>query len=81
MTDYYKRLYEKDLLLKKLLERMPDAQLTSEEKAEKDRLMHLSAFTIIQLIYQQAAYEGQETTSSAPRRCGSIGTAGIAILN
>jgi len=59
VTDYYTRLYEKDLMLKRLLDRLPDDQLDPKEKAEKDRLAHMSAFTIIQMIYQQAAYEGQ----------------------
>jgi len=59
VTDYYQRLYEQDRILKRLLDRLPDDQLEAEEKAEKQRLMHMSAFTIIQLIYQQAAYEGQ----------------------
>ena len=59
VTDYYQRLYAKDRLLKRLLDRLPEDQLEPEEKSEKQRLAHMSAFTIIQLIYQQAAYEGQ----------------------
>lgn len=59
VTDYYQRLFEQDRILKRLLDRLPDDQLGAEEKAEKARLAHMSAFTIIQLIYQQAAYEGQ----------------------
>jgi NTE family protein len=59
VTDYYQRLYEKDLILKRLLDRFPFDQLDAEEKAEKERLAHLAAFTIIQLVYQQAAYEGE----------------------
>ena len=59
VTDYYQRLYAKDLLLKRLLDRLPDDLLEADEKAEKDRLAHMAAFTILQLVYQQAAYEGE----------------------
>ena len=48
-----------DRLLKKLLDRLPDDILEADEQAEKVRLAHMAAFTILQLIYQQAAYEGQ----------------------
>ncbi len=59
VTDYFKRRYEQDLVLKHLLDRLPDEMLEANEKAEKTRLAHMSAFTILHLIYQQAAYEGQ----------------------
>ncbi len=59
VTDYYQLLYEKDLLLKRLLDRLPEDMLEAAEKVEKERLAHMPAFTIIQMIYQQAAYEGQ----------------------
>jgi NTE family protein len=59
VTDYFKRLHTQDRLMKRLLERLPDDTLDANEKAEKNRLAHMSSFTILQLIYQQAAYEGQ----------------------
>jgi len=59
VTDYYKRLHAQDLLLKRLLDRLPEDALDADEKAEKARLAHTAGFTILQLIYQQAAYEGQ----------------------
>ena len=59
VTDYFKRIYAKDLLMKRLLDRLPEDILQPDEKAEKQRLAHLPAFTILHLIYQQAAYEGQ----------------------
>jgi NTE family protein len=59
VTDYFKRLHNQDRLLKRLLERLPDDQLEPDEKAEKARLAHISTFTVLQLIYQQAAYEGE----------------------
>jgi NTE family protein len=59
VTDYYQRLYAQDRVLKRLLDRLPHDMLDASEIAEKARLAHMPAFTIIQLIYQQAAYEGQ----------------------
>lgn len=46
-------------MMKHLLDRLPDDTLEPDELAEKKRLSRMSAFTILQLIYQQAAYEGQ----------------------
>jgi NTE family protein len=59
VTDYFRQSYAKDLLLKRLLDRLPNYMLEADEKAEKERLAHLPAFTILHLIYQQAPYEGQ----------------------
>jgi NTE family protein len=59
VTDYFRRLYAQDMLLKGLLARLPDDDLEADEKAAKARLAHLPAFTILELIYQQAAYEGE----------------------
>ena len=59
VTDYYRERHAYKLMMKNLLNRLPDDLLEPEEKAEKARLAHMPAFTILQLIYQQAAYEGQ----------------------
>jgi NTE family protein len=59
VTDYFRRLHAQDLLLKRLLGRLPDDELDDIERAEKERLAHISEFTILHLIYQQAAFEGQ----------------------
>jgi NTE family protein len=37
---------------------VPDSELTPDELATRDKLAHLSGITILQLIYQQKAYEG-----------------------
>ena len=58
VTDYFRRMQDKDLMLKALLDRLPDDQLSPSEKAEKMRLAKMPGFTILHLIYQQAAYEG-----------------------
>ena len=59
VTDYFRAQHQKDVLLKRLLNRLPEDSLNTEERAEKTRLKHMPAFTILQLIYQQEAYEGQ----------------------
>ena len=59
VTDYYQERQAKDLLLKKLLDRLPEDTLQPGELEEKKRLATLPAFTILHLIYQQAPYEGQ----------------------
>jgi NTE family protein len=59
VTDYFRRMHKQDLLLKRLLHRLPDDTLLPDEKAEKERLAHMPAFRILHLIYQQAAYEGE----------------------
>jgi NTE family protein len=59
VTDFYSKLHAKNRMMKRLLDRLPENLLEDAEKVEKERLAHLSAFAIIQLIYQQAAYEGQ----------------------
>jgi NTE family protein len=59
VTDYFERTHCQDRLLKKLLDRLPDDILEPDEQAEKVRLAQMSSFSILHLIYQQEAYEGQ----------------------
>jgi len=58
-TDYYHKLHDQRIQLKRLLAKLPDDQLSDEERALKARLANLPAITIIQMIYQQAAHEEQ----------------------
>ena len=44
--------------LYKALLKVPEAELSNEEREMRDKLVHLSGITILQLIYQQKAYEG-----------------------
>jgi NTE family protein len=37
---------------------VPDHELSAEEHETREKLKHLSGITILQLIYQQKAYEG-----------------------
>jgi NTE family protein len=59
VTDYFRVRHAQDLMLKRALDKVPDELLDAEERKEKARLAHLPSFTILHLIYQQAAYEGE----------------------
>jgi NTE family protein len=57
-TDVYRRMNNVKASLYKALLKVPEAELTAEERAMREKLAHLSGITILQLIYQQKAYEG-----------------------
>jgi NTE family protein len=57
-TDVYKRLQSWKARTYKALAKVPDDKLTEEERKLRDELANLPEITIIQLIYQQQAYEG-----------------------
>lgn len=57
-TDVYRNLQTWKMRLKKALDRLPNDQLTDEERRLKDELSDLPSINIIHLIYQQKAYEG-----------------------
>jgi NTE family protein len=59
VTDYFTQRNRQQALIKSLLDRLPDAQLSKEERELKQSLTDLPEITILHLIYQQAAYEGQ----------------------
>ena len=59
VTDYFQNRHETDLMLKRLLAKLPDDALDEQERETKRRLENLPDITIMQLIYQQMAYEGQ----------------------
>jgi NTE family protein len=59
VTDYFREKHDRDLLAKKLLAKIPDDQLDADERILKARLAHMPEATILELIYQQAAYETQ----------------------
>jgi NTE family protein len=58
-TDYYRRLHQLKLQVRSLLARLPDSALTDEDRRARDELAHIPALNIVQMIYQQAAYEGE----------------------
>ena len=57
-TDRYSELFALHRQFRALLDRLPDADLTEAERAQKAQLRRLPRLTLLQLIYQQAAYEG-----------------------
>jgi NTE family protein len=59
VTDYFRRQYERELLLRHILDKVPEEALSDEERTLKHQLAHLPEVNILQLIYQQMAYEGQ----------------------
>ena len=56
-TDYYRAAHAQRTMIKQLLTRLPDEQLSPDERALKSA--PLPAIAILQMIYQQAAHEGQ----------------------
>lgn len=59
VTDYYLRHHKQNVTIKALLEKVPEGALTDEERALRSKLQQLPETTILHLIYQQTAYEGQ----------------------
>jgi NTE family protein len=57
-TDVYKQMNNLKTDLYKALIKIPQDQLSDEERAKRDSLMHLPEITILQMIYQQKSYEG-----------------------
>jgi NTE family protein len=57
VTDYFLERHDRDVMTKKLLAKIPDEQLEPDERALKARLAHMPEATILEMIYQQAAYE------------------------
>jgi NTE family protein len=59
VTDVYLQHYQQNLLIKRLLDKVPQADLTDAEIAMKAELAAQPAVTLLHLIYRQAAYETQ----------------------
>jgi NTE family protein len=57
-TDMYRRLQRWKKRTYQALLKVPDDQLNDEERQMRDKLAALPEHTILQLIYQQKAYEG-----------------------
>jgi NTE family protein len=58
ITDSFQRLQRWKKRAYNALIKVPDADLTDEERAMRDKLADLPGHSIIQLIYQHTAYEG-----------------------
>lgn len=57
-TDVYKRMNNLKADFYKALLKIPEDKLTDHERALRDRFADLPEITILQMIYQQKAYEG-----------------------
>lgn len=58
-TDVFRALHAKDVQLRAVLAKVPEERLSPEERALKEKLAHLPEVSLIHMIYQHAAYEGQ----------------------
>jgi NTE family protein len=58
VTDMFQRLQRWKARAYRALQKIPEAELTDEEREMLGKLSDLPVHTIIQLIYQQQAYEG-----------------------
>ncbi len=59
VTNYFREKHDRDVLEKQLLAKIPDDRLDPDERRRKAQLAHMPEATILELIYQQAAYETQ----------------------
>ena len=57
-TDVYRRIQKWKIRLYEALTKVPDEQLTDEERRLRDELAKMPETTILHIIYQQKAYEG-----------------------
>jgi len=57
-TDVYRRMQTWKKKLFHVLEKVPSDKLSDEERSLREQLAHMPDITILQLIYQQKAYEG-----------------------
>ncbi len=57
-TDVYKQMNNLKNDLYKALQKVPEDRLSEHERSLRDRLADLPEITILQMIYQQKAYEG-----------------------
>ncbi|HEY4274482.1 MAG TPA: patatin-like phospholipase family protein [Rhizomicrobium sp.] len=58
VTDMFKRLQRWKTRAYHALLKVPESELTDEERVMRDKLARLPALTVLQLIYQQKSYEG-----------------------
>jgi NTE family protein len=59
VTDYFKERRKNDETMRKLLAKIPEDQLDADQRALRQRLSSSTEATILQMIYQQTAYETQ----------------------
>src|SRR5262249_61256736 len=57
-TAVYRRIHNWKTMLHKALKKVPEEQCSADERRLREELSDLPDITILQLIYQQKAYEG-----------------------
>jgi NTE family protein len=57
-TDVYRRIHTWKKRLHLALDKVPEDRLSDEQRKLKEELSHMPEITILQMIYQQKAYEG-----------------------
>jgi NTE family protein len=57
-TDVYRRIHNLKMLLAKALAKIPQDQLSDDDRRRLDELADLPEISILHIIYQQKAYEG-----------------------
>jgi NTE family protein len=57
-TDVYRKTHDLKVRLYKALAKVPEERLSDDERHLRDRMSRLPDIAILQLIYQQKAYEG-----------------------
>jgi NTE family protein len=68
VTDYFKREFALRHHLRDVLDRMPPELLTEADRAEQTRLRDLPQLSILELIYEHTAYEGESRDFEFSRR-------------
>lgn len=58
VTDVHRRLHDWKARTREILAKVPEDQLTEDDRRLRDELANLPAINILHLIYQQKAYEG-----------------------
>jgi NTE family protein len=58
-TDLYMRRYKRNMLIKRLIDKVPEGDLTDDELEIKRQLAEQPNVTLLHLIYRQASYETQ----------------------
>lgn len=59
VTDYFRERRRNEEIMRKLLAKIPEDRLDADDRKLKDHLSATTEATILQLIYQQTAYETQ----------------------
>ena len=78
-TDVYRRLYGLKMRLAKTLAKVPEEQLTDEERRLREEFAGLPEIAILHIIYRRPTKDTPKTMSSRTPLCGSIGKAAVRI--